>query len=135
MPLAKLLFLPVVALLAVEIQVAAAELPLGMKTGIERFAQTHSGISAEPAKAPIGNLPLSILSVRNWWVRLGRRTQRPYAPFHCARCRSTTRSGSLAERRSFPEPSMKCRESEGRRRFVGRNLPPAYGSWHYRIVR
>ena len=71
MPLAKLLFLPVVALLAVEIQVAAAELPLGMKTGIERFAQTHSGISAGPAKAPIANLPLSMLSARNWWVRPG----------------------------------------------------------------
>jgi hypothetical protein len=71
MPLAKLLFLPVVALLAVEIQVAAAELPLGMKTGIERFAQTHSGISAEPVKAPIANLPLSMLSTRNWWVRPG----------------------------------------------------------------
>jgi hypothetical protein len=71
MPLAKLLFLPVVALFAAQIQVAAAELPLGMKTGIERFAQTHSGISAGPVRAPIGNLPLSMLSTRNWWVRPG----------------------------------------------------------------
>lgn len=71
MPLAKLLFLPVVALFAVQIQVAAAEIPPGMKTGIERFAQKHSGIAPERANAPIANLPLSMLSTRNWWVRPG----------------------------------------------------------------
>jgi hypothetical protein len=71
MPLAKLLFLPVVALFAAQIQVAAAELPLGIETGIERFAQMHSGIAPEPAKAPIASLPLSMLATRNWWVRPG----------------------------------------------------------------
>ena len=57
MPLAKLVFLSVVTLFVVQIQVAtAAELPLGMKTGIDRFAQMHSHFAT---KAP--SLPQSML--------------------------------------------------------------------------
>jgi hypothetical protein len=62
MPLAKLVFLSAAALFAAGIQgAAAAELPLGMKAGMDQFAQAHSGVAPGPAKVPVASLPLSML--------------------------------------------------------------------------
>ncbi|HJY05602.1 MAG TPA: hypothetical protein VJ323_04755 [Bryobacteraceae bacterium] len=61
MPLAKLVFLSVVTLFVVQIQVAtAAELPLGMKTGIDRFAQMHSHFATKAPMVAVASLPQSM---------------------------------------------------------------------------
>jgi len=63
MPLAKLLLWPVAILFAAQIQIAAAaDLTPGLKPGIDRFAQMHSGITPEASKTPVANLPLSMLA-------------------------------------------------------------------------
>src|SRR6185312_16035714 len=78
MPLAKLLLWPVAILFAAQIQIAAAaDLTPGLKPGIDRFAQMHSGITPEASKTPVANLPLSMLApggaqldlpARGWWA-------------------------------------------------------------------
>jgi hypothetical protein len=77
MPLAKLLLWSVAILFAAQIQIAAAaDLTPGLKAEIDRFAQMHSGITPEASKAPVANLPLSMLApgarldlpARGWWA-------------------------------------------------------------------
>lgn len=61
MPLAKMVFLSVATLFVVQIQVVtAAELPLGMKTGIDRFAQMHSHFATKAPTVAVASLPRSM---------------------------------------------------------------------------